>query len=237
MNFSEFKKLLGADPWNREPETLRARHSGPEFERAAREAEAFERKLQKAMEVAADEVFLEQLLEISGRPADRRLPAWIAMAASVILVAGVAGVVWLRSPVQWKNVEDYVASHYAHDSALMFELAEGEFDRARIAEVLASFDMAAGDDLAERVLFIKYCPTMDGRGAHMVVRTDRGPVQLIYMPNTRVTDREEFRFGQMQAHLVGLERGSVAIVGTPNQPVAAMDPRVRGALYPLSANT
>ena len=44
MNFSEFKKLLGADPRNSDPETLRARESGPEFEEAAAEAEAFEKK-------------------------------------------------------------------------------------------------------------------------------------------------------------------------------------------------
>jgi hypothetical protein len=45
MNFSEFKKLIGADPWSQDPEVLRARNSAPEFEQAAGDAEAFERKL------------------------------------------------------------------------------------------------------------------------------------------------------------------------------------------------
>ena len=54
MNFSEFKKLLGADPGNREPETLRARASGPEFEQAAQEAEAFERRLESAAKLPVD---------------------------------------------------------------------------------------------------------------------------------------------------------------------------------------
>ncbi len=45
MNFSEFKKLIGADPLNRDSETLRARNSAPEFEAAAAEAGAFEEKL------------------------------------------------------------------------------------------------------------------------------------------------------------------------------------------------
>ena len=49
MNYSEFKQLLGADPLNRDPETLAARNSDPGFEQAAREAERFERKLQGAL--------------------------------------------------------------------------------------------------------------------------------------------------------------------------------------------
>ena len=53
MNFSEFKKLIGADPWNQDPETLRARNSAPEFETAAKEAEAFEEKLQSALRIQA----------------------------------------------------------------------------------------------------------------------------------------------------------------------------------------
>ena len=51
MNFSEFKKLIGADPWNRDPETMRARNSAPEFETAARDAEAFEGKLLTEIEL------------------------------------------------------------------------------------------------------------------------------------------------------------------------------------------
>ena len=49
MNFSEFKRRLGEDPLNMDDEMLRARQSSPEFERAAAEAEAFERSLSAAM--------------------------------------------------------------------------------------------------------------------------------------------------------------------------------------------
>ena len=67
MNFSEFKKRLGADPLNRDPETLRARNSAPEFERAAVEAEAFERKLRSAITVSSPgDGFLEDIMSITG---------------------------------------------------------------------------------------------------------------------------------------------------------------------------
>ena len=54
MNFSEFKKLLGADPKIREPETRRARESGNQFEQAIAEAESFERKLEAALNIPVD---------------------------------------------------------------------------------------------------------------------------------------------------------------------------------------
>ncbi len=235
MNFSEFRKLLGADPRNREPETLRARNSGPEFEQAAKEAEAFERKLQQAVEVAVDETLLADLLEIPGQPVGRRLPAWVAMAASVVIVAGVAGILWLQS-VRPDTIEEYVAQHFGHDGASLFERATGDFDKAQIARVLASFGVTAGDELQDRISFIKYCPTMDGRGAHMVVATDQGPVQLIYMPNTSVNDRQSFGFEQMQAHLVDLDHGSVAIIGGREQPVAALDNLARTGFRPTTAD-
>ena len=101
---------------------------------------------------------------------------------------------------------------------------------------MAAFDVKAGSGLAERIRFIKFCPTMDGRGAHMVVSTDQGPMHLIYMPNTSVADGREFLFGQMQAHLVNLDEGSVAIIGRPDQPIDAMDSLVRASIIPVTAS-
>lgn len=235
MNFSEFKKLLGADPWNREPETLRARNSEPEFAQAALEAETFERKLQRAVELPVDDALLSELLEIPNRPVTRRLPSWIAMAASVLIVVGVAGIVWMQS-LQPQTIEEYVSQHYAHDGAMLFGQASADFDADRVAQIMAAFDVKAGSGLVERIRFIKFCPTMDGRGAHMVVSTDQGPMHLIYMPNTSVADGREFLFGQMQAHLVNLDEGSVAIIGRPDQPIDAMDSLVRASIIPVTAS-
>ena len=86
MNFSEFKKLLGADPLNRDPGTLRARDSSPEFEGAAEEAENFERKLHSALAVNTPaDSFLEGILDIPGSATGQvaTRPRWFAIAASV----------------------------------------------------------------------------------------------------------------------------------------------------------
>ena len=241
MNFSEFKKLLGADPLNRDPKTLRARNSAPEFERAAVEAEAFERKLRSAIAVSAPgDGFLEDIMSIpasipgSVAGAVTRRPTtrlkWFALAASVLIMVGVAGLSWRQAHLP-KTIEEYVAVHYQLDGQELIDKARPDFDPKTITRIMASLEMTAGEKLADRIQFIKFCPTLDGRGAHMIVQTDRGLITVIYMPGTTVRDRRIVKFGTMQAYLVALEVGSAAIIGSADQAVSTMDELVRNSIF------
>ena len=233
MNFSEFRKLLGADPLNRDPETLRARNSGPEFERAAVEAEAFERKLRSAIAVSAPgNGFLEDIIAVSGTVTARPRARFnrFAIAASVLIVVGVAGLSWKQAHLP-KTIEEYVAVHYQYDGQEVIDKASPDFNVATINRIMAGLDMTAGLKLVDRIQFIKFCPTMDGRGAHMIVQTDQGLITVLYMPGTTVKDRRIIEFGTMQAYLVALEVGSAAIIGRQNQAVSTMDELVRNSIF------
>lgn len=229
MNFSEFKKLIGADPRNRDPETLRARHSAPEFEAAAVKAEAFEEKLEGAMHIQPPDDLLDQIKGISQQPVRQR--GWIplALAASFLVLIGAAGLVWKQSH-QWESVEAYVADHYSYDGGSVMAKADENFSEEEISKILARFNATADEQLAGRIKFIKYCPTPDGRGAHMVVSTNQGPMTIILMPNTQVTDGEMVVFDQMHALLVNLDHGSAAIIGEQSQSVESLVGIVRNSL-------
>lgn len=229
MNFSEFKRLMGADPRNQDPETLSARHSAPEFEELAADAEAFEDKLQGALHVQPPADLLGQIKGISQQPVRQRNWIPLALAASFLVFVGAAGLVWKQSH-QWESVEAYVADHYSYDGSKVISLADERLSDREIAKVLAKLDAAAGEQLAGRIQFIKFCPTPDGRGAHMVVSTQQGPMTIILMPNTPVTDGEMVIFDQMQARLVSLEHGSAAIIGEQSQDVDSLVGVVRGSL-------
>lgn len=237
MNFSEFRKRLGADPWNRDPETLRARHSDPEFEREAEAAEAFERKLQAALDVPVDDELATGLMAlVEPHAARRRLPRWMALAATVVLAVGVTSVLWLQFR-QPQDVHVYLAKHLAHDGADLMAHAAASASAGDIQRTLARFGVTAGPELTEQVRLIKFCPTPDGRGAHMVLNTGDGPVHLIYMPETPVTNGEEFGFDGMLTHLVTLEKGSAAIVGKQGQRMDDLDRLVRDSIQPLPSRT
>jgi hypothetical protein len=229
MNFSEFKKLIGADPGNRDAEILLARQSAPEFESAAAEAEAFEEKLQVALNIQPPADLLDQIKSISQQPVRQRNWIPLALAASLLILFGAAGLVWKQSQ-QWDSVESYIADHYSHDGSTAVAMAKENISDQDITKILSSLDATADSELSGRIRFIKFCPTPDGRGAHMVVSTDQGPMTIIYMPKTRVTDGEMVDFDQMHALLVNLEHGSAAIIGERSQSVESLVSTVRGSL-------
>ena len=229
MNFSEFKKLIGADPLNRDSETLRARNSSPEFEAAAAEAEAFEEKLHSALNIQAPADLLEEIKSISRQPAQRRSWMPLALAASLLITVGAVGLVWKQSQ-SWDSVEAYLADHYSHDGAALVAKAGDLISEQDIAKIMASLNASADPELSGSIQLIKFCPTPDGRGAHMVVHTEQGPMTIIFMPETSVIDGEMIEFDQMHALLVGLEHGSAAIIGNQSQAVEKLVPVIRESL-------
>jgi hypothetical protein len=228
MDFSEFKRLMGADPLNRDPETVQARESAPEFESTARQAEEFEEKLQAAINIPAPGDLLGEIKAISQQPARRRNWIPLAMAASLLIAVGAAGIVWQQSH-QWDSVEDYVADHYSHDGGDVLAEAKKVFAQQDISRIMSRLGASADQSLTDRIKFIKYCPTPDGRGAHMVVSTDQGPMTILFMPKTDVTDGEVISFDQQHALLVSLDHGSAAIIGDRSQDLKNLEPMLRNS--------
>lgn len=213
MNISEFKSLLGADPWSRNADTRQARKSSAECEAVAREAEAFENKLQGALRIDAP---VEMLDDIKGIAKRRRNWVPLALAASLLVAVGAVVLNW-KLTRQWDTVQDYLADHYAYDGASLVAEAAGEANAVEIRRVLASLSAVAKPPLAGKIRVIKLCPTPDGRGAHMVVDSGHGLVTVILMPNTRVEDGESIDFDNTHALLVNLDQGSAAIIGAAGQ--------------------
>jgi len=235
MNFSEFKRKLGIEPRGSDPEFLRARRSAPEFEEAAREADRFEDSLENAVRIPVPGDLLNQILSISQNPPmPEKGRRWVslAMAATVLVAIGVAGLVWNINH-SWDSVEEYVAEHYRHDNTRL--PAAGSLED--IQDLFAGLDVEAMPALTGIVGVIKYCPTPDGKGVHMILNTENGPVTIIYMPDTPVIDGEMFAFDGVEALLVTLERGSAAIIGPNSQVVSDLYAFVQNSIVPLTSSS
>lgn len=215
MDFSEFRRRLGAEPRSRDPELLRARESGPEFAAAADEAEAFEARLERALALPAPTGLVDDLLGAARQPgrAPRRRWVAVALAAGLLLAVGIAGLERLLQP-SWDSIEDYVIDHYYHDGVDMLAQTPTAPDPADIRAMFARFEVEAAPELQEIVGVIKICVTPDGTGVHMVLNTTSGPVTVFYMPGTQVSDREQFTFDGQNAVLVQMDHGSAAIIGS-----------------------
>ena len=165
-----------------------------------------------------------------GRTAPRARWPW-ALAASMLVAVGAAGVGWNMNR-SWESVEAYVMDHYRHDGAQAIERAL-ESPYGDVHEVLSEFGLDATPQLAGIISLVKYCPTPEGKGVHMILDTEAGPVTVIYMPDTRVTDREMLTFDDREAMLVTVEGGSAAIIASPAQHVGDFYAMVHDAFIRL----
>jgi hypothetical protein len=224
MDFSEFKRWLGAEPRCEDPAFAAARNSSDEYRQAAEEALAFEGRLEQAIDVPVPDDLVSGLQRIPFEGATQRAARrrWLpmAMAASVLVAIGAVALTW-QSGKQWNSVEEYLADHYRHDGpALLASL--GEVPPVEVQAILAEVGASAKPELANIVGIIKYCPTPDGKGVHMVLNTERGPVTLIYMPETSVQEGQPVHFDDVEAVLVSLPRGSAALMSDGIAPDAGL---------------
>jgi hypothetical protein len=239
MNFSEFKRLLGADPRSGDPEFRRARHSAPEFEQAAADANRFEANLERATIIPAPDGLMDDILAISQQaPETTRRKGWrrFALAASILIAVGAAGLSWNMNR-SWDSVEDYLVDHYRHDGEKLILSADGAATANDVQAVLVELSVQASPALADIVGVIKYCPTPDGKGVHMVLNTQAGPVTVIYMPDTEVTDKETLAFDNVAAVMVKLEKGSAAIIGPDAQDISRLYTIVHDSILPTPGNS
>ena len=238
MNFSEFKRLLGAEPRSDDPDFRRACHSSAEFERETRDALRFEEKLENALAIREPAGLIDDLMKISEQPASRtgsgRLLQY-ALAASLFVAVGAAGIVWKMNP-GWDSVEEYLVDHYRHDGISLMTRTQ-ENTTADVQAILADLSIQASPQLADIVGVIKYCPTPDGKGVHMILNTDAGPVTVFYMPETEVNDGETLAFDDVEAVLVELQSGSAAIIGPDPSAFSSLQALIYDSLLPLPGNS
>jgi hypothetical protein len=129
-----------------------------------------------------------------------------------------------------------VENHYAYDGPALVARGEGQ-RAANVDEILHQFQVGMTPELSGMVSVIKFCPTPGGKGAHMVLNTEHGPITVIFMPDTEVADGEMLDFDGMQAQLVVLESGSAVVIGTHSQQVADFHTLVQNSFIPLSTTT
>jgi hypothetical protein len=217
---------------------LDALNSGDEFKQAANEAEVFDDKLESALRFSAPAGLLDDILAIPGgsnKPQEvkpqRRRWAPMALAASLLVAVVSSGMMWKQSR-DLHAIESYLADHYQKDGTALLVRADARISVDEISKVMAALNVETDSALADRIRFIRFCPTPGGQGAHMVVSTDHGPVTIIFMPDTSVKDKQLVEFGEMHALLVALQVGSAAIIGDMRQPVSSLDSVVRNSIVP-----
>lgn len=234
MNFSEFKQQLGAEPRKTAAERADDIARDPQWSAATDEALALESGLEQVLRSPqADDELLQGILAIPARSRPMIPPAWMAIAASVLLVVGLSSVFFWQGP-SGMPVDEYVRFHYGHDGQAVLASARESHSPADVAAVFASLGVEASPRLAEGILFIKFCPTPEGKGAHMVVQTSQGPATVIYMPSVHIDQPLLLSLDHIQASVIGLDAGAAAIIGADERTTKQIEASFRAGLKPIT---
>ncbi len=238
-NSSEFEKNLGAEPRETAARLEREGALEPEQRAAVDEALAFEDRLERALRVSVDEEALVNSLLAVPEKAKRRFepPHWLALAASVFILVGVSGLLWVSlQPGGTPTVADYVASHYEHDGAAVLARADEGASFDDVQAVLTRLGAQASESLAGQVQFIKFCPTPDSQGAHMILATEEGPATVIFMPAVQVDEPILLQLDGVSARVVALDRGAAAIIGASDNAADELRAQLQAGMTPLDVD-
>lgn len=241
MDFSEFLRRKGAEPRSRDPELEQARAQGKEFTQAAEAIEAFESKLEQALCPPVDsqpllDDFFDQLDTPDANQAGTRSWPWLSIAASLVITVGVIGLVFNRAPpasIDSDDLQRYVMEHFEHDGSQVLARVDGGMSEGSLERVLTQLDVRGDDTFAQQVRYVKICPTPHGKGAHLVMQGETGPVTVLFMPETQVNEPLLMRFEDQQASVIALRAGSAAIIGPAGQSHQQLQTLLRESLQPL----
>ncbi|MCG8466494.1 MAG: DUF3379 domain-containing protein [Xanthomonadales bacterium] len=254
MNYLEFKRQLMVDPYSKDQDFLDAKGRDAEFAEAADEADAFEQSLQDALTVEvppglAEQIMLRTSIEegLRDQPqvAQQKVvrPMWPqALAAGIFAAAVTAGVMsWQHATSAGGpgSMETFVVDHWQHHGDATLQQASTEFSSAQeLRQVLASVGVEATEEFLRQIRYGANCPTPKGKGAHLVLNTEHGPITLFYAPKVE-SGTSRMSIDDVVAILVEMQSGSAALVGEEKDEdsMRKIGDMINENLRPMSTNT
>lgn len=230
MNYFEFKKILDADPYSKDPGFLNAKNNDSRCMKAYQKTMNNEQVIKDALNIPVPRFEIEHIKFRQAQDKHNNFRyQFLAMAASAILMVG-AGVFFLNNS-QSSELEKFI------NEALMMEptvyMSETEIPHKELEPLFASINTTLDGDLGD-VHFMKLCPTLNGKGARMVVMNDLNqPITVLYMPNSPVEEAMNMQMDGFKGKIVALEQGSAAIIARPHESTAQIETALRSTLKPL----
>lgn len=230
MNYFEFKNILDADPHSQDPKFLQAKQDDSRCYRAYQAAMEKEQIIQAALNIPVPQ---HDIAHIKFRQThlkqNRMRRHFFALAASMVLLFGVG--VFFFSNSQRSDLENFI------NEALMMEpavyMSDAEIPQDTLAPLFASINTAIDGNLG-KVHFMKLCPTLNGKGARMVVMNELNqPITVLYMPNSPVNEVIDMHMEGYKGKIVALEQGSAAIISRPHENTAQIELALLNTLKPI----
>ena len=185
----------------------------------------FEQRIARALELPVPELSMPELPEIDSdkvvgiksatKPRRRGVaPVWLAMAASVALVA-IVGVRMFGDVTEYDSLSEEILAHLDHEPYALRVTDEAVSD-ARLTRIVPS-NLATLDHSAGLITYAQNCKIRGEVSPHLVIQGKSGPVTVILMPQVGVQSAETIEGESIHGVILPVGDGSIAIIGEKDE--------------------
>jgi hypothetical protein len=226
MNCLEFRRAIGAEPASGSDEIEAHVRACPACAEFAGQVRALDRRLLEALTVAVPARPRRALLPRAFAP-ERR---W-ALAASVLLAAGVAFGVWFAFPRS--SLAQDVMVHARHEPQ-SWSGDGAEVSADELAQILRAAGVTRSPALG-RVIYARSCWFRGHFVPHLVVMEDSGPIMLMLLPWETTSRETRFSDRCYSGVILPAAQGSIAVLAQTDAGLDAVAARGLHALDPPAA--
>ena len=188
----------------------------------------FEQRIARALELPVPELRMPELPEIDSenvvgiksatKPRRRAVaPVWLAMAASVALVA-IVGVRMFGDVTEYDSLAEEIVAHLDHEPYAL-RVTDKAVSDARLTRIVPA-NLATLDHSAGLITYAQNCKIRGKVSPHLVIQGKNGPVTVILMPEVRVQSAEPIEGESINGVILPVGDGSIAIIGEKDEDLA-----------------
>ena len=229
MQCEEYREAIATDP----SETFDGASHASDCESCAAfrgEIQALDAKIAQALAVDVPALQMPELPDleatdnvVSLRPRKLTAPRWLAIAASVALVAFLGGRM-LTSPIEHLSLADEILAHLDHEPYSL-RVTDTPVSERKLGSVVRE-EVATFDEDFPLITYAQSCVINGKTIPHLVIQGERGPVTILLMPDEQIDNAVELDGRGVNGVILPVEGGSVAIIGEREEQLSPIKDRV-----------
>ena len=213
MNCLDFRRQLLASPNAIPPEMIAHRDTCPACAAFSAEQGDHERRLSAALRVTAPEGMQARILLRQNLAEAHTRRRHLALAASVLLTAGVIGTLaWIGQLPS--AVDRAVLAHVREEPDHL--KASARLSPREVNTALGPLGVTLTGAPGE-IRYAGVCDIHKKPGGHLVIAGRQGPVTVLLLPSEKTSASRHFRDGEWRGLILPASTGSMAIVGHPGE--------------------
>lgn len=150
-------------------------------------------------------------------------PAWIGIAASIVLVAAI-GARFLGPDPRQVPLSAQIIDHLQHEPGAL-EVTSEPVPDGRLRRVVRSGNASIDRDVG-LITYARSCVINRRQVPHLVMQGENGPITLLLMPDESVAGAEVIEGESIEGVVLPVGEGSIAIIGNRGEDLDAIRQRV-----------